>query len=68
MKLIRNIEKHKGKLSNIKTSLVFNEIYMKENLLPTYTNIIFLYTSYLYLYIQISLTLPFYCLVISVTQ
>ena len=29
-KLIRNIEKHNGKLSNIKTYLVFNETCMKE--------------------------------------
>lgn len=48
-KIIRNCEKTKKKLNNAKCALVFNKCCIKENLLPTNTNI------YLYKYIFFSL-------------
>ena len=44
-KLIRKIENLNKKLNNINNSIVFNELCIKEELLPKFTNI------YIYIYI-----------------
>jgi len=50
-KLIRKIENLNKKLNNINNSIVFNELCIKEELLPKFTNI-YIYI-YIYLYICI---------------
>ena len=43
--LVRNTEKENKKIANTESSLVYDAICLKENLLPTYKNI------YIYIYI-----------------
>ena len=45
--LVRKTEKENKKIANTESSLVYNTTCLKENLLPTYTNI------YIYIYIYI---------------
>ena len=46
--LVRKTEKENKKIANTESSLVYNTTCLKENLLPTYTNIL-----YIYIYIRI---------------
>ena len=45
--LVRKTEKENKKIANTESSLVYNTTCLKENLLPTYTNI---HIIYIYIY------------------